>query len=293
MKNWFDHDYNARNDERLLEIRAEFGAEGYGIFWMILESLAENGGYLNRSRIGGLSLAYGVVKATLEATLEACLKQGLFLDDKDGNFWSERMNDHLSKVKALSDAGKRGAEARQKNRLNNANLSGDQATLKPPLSHPSTLPSTEENRIEENRREIPLLTKSVRAESWADRGYDIPESLEVLTTHAEMKGFTAAVAQRYWDKRRSTGWTKPSGNQQIPIKDWRSDFNSIAHYLKSDVEKDLSSTIVRQNQNLPGKNVRQEVDSEAIRKKVEAAYNSDIDIWGNKTITENETKQLN
>ena len=51
---YFQHDYSARNDERILELRAEFGWEGYGIYWAILESIAENtNGGINRVAIGG------------------------------------------------------------------------------------------------------------------------------------------------------------------------------------------------------------------------------------------------
>jgi len=38
---YFQHDYNARNDEKVLELRSNYGVEGYGLFWMLLESMAE------------------------------------------------------------------------------------------------------------------------------------------------------------------------------------------------------------------------------------------------------------
>ena len=51
---YFNHDYTARNDDKILELRANFGAEGYGIFWMIVETMAENEhGGLNASLLGG------------------------------------------------------------------------------------------------------------------------------------------------------------------------------------------------------------------------------------------------
>ena len=64
---YFSHDYNARNDEKILELRSEFGAEGYGVFWMIVETMAENeNGGIKASLIGGLSLAFGVTKETIK-----------------------------------------------------------------------------------------------------------------------------------------------------------------------------------------------------------------------------------
>lgn len=34
-KNWFPHDYFAKDDQKILELRAQYGAKGYGIWWMI------------------------------------------------------------------------------------------------------------------------------------------------------------------------------------------------------------------------------------------------------------------
>ena len=36
---YFSHDSNARNDEKILAVRMKYGAEGYGIYFMILERL--------------------------------------------------------------------------------------------------------------------------------------------------------------------------------------------------------------------------------------------------------------
>jgi len=43
---YFPHDYNARNDVKCLFLRQQLGMEGYGIFWFLVESLADAGGVL-------------------------------------------------------------------------------------------------------------------------------------------------------------------------------------------------------------------------------------------------------
>lgn len=109
---YFSHDYNARNDEKILELRSVYGAEGYGIFWMIVETMAEseNGG-INSQLIGGLSHGYGVAKATLSRVIELCNKLGLFYEE-DGYLFSKRLLSHKYIRKNLSEAGKNGAEKR-------------------------------------------------------------------------------------------------------------------------------------------------------------------------------------
>ena len=34
--NYFSHDSNARNDERIIRLRMKYGAAGYGVFFMVL-----------------------------------------------------------------------------------------------------------------------------------------------------------------------------------------------------------------------------------------------------------------
>jgi len=43
---YFTHDYNAANDSKILFLRQQLGMEGYGIYWFIIEQLAQSGGYL-------------------------------------------------------------------------------------------------------------------------------------------------------------------------------------------------------------------------------------------------------
>ena len=44
---YFSHDYNARNDQKILMLRGKFGNEGYALFFYILETMAEESqGYI-------------------------------------------------------------------------------------------------------------------------------------------------------------------------------------------------------------------------------------------------------
>ena len=42
---YFPHDCNARNDPKILALRSVFGAEGYGVYWMLIEILREQPDY--------------------------------------------------------------------------------------------------------------------------------------------------------------------------------------------------------------------------------------------------------
>jgi len=109
---YFQHDYNARNDDKILELRSKYGAEGYGIFWMIIETMAENeNGGAKAGLIGGLSLGYGVAKERLIEVFEYCLEIGLFYEDA-GYYYSKRLLTHKEFRKSLSENGAIGAAKR-------------------------------------------------------------------------------------------------------------------------------------------------------------------------------------
>lgn len=109
---WFKHDNNARNDEKILELRAKFGPEGYGIYWMIAETMAEDEhGFISFRSIGGLSLGYGVAIGRLSEVIGVAIEVGLF-HEKDGKVFSNRMLKHKEDRKSLSDSGKKGAKNR-------------------------------------------------------------------------------------------------------------------------------------------------------------------------------------
>ncbi len=133
---YFSHDYNARNDQKILMIRSKFGLAGYALFWMCIESMAEDtNGYINRDAIGGLSVAYGLPNGhpiglpnghpyglkqeaifTLENFIDYCIEIKIFseITDEKGNknILSKRLLKHKEFRSILSTSGKKGAIAR-------------------------------------------------------------------------------------------------------------------------------------------------------------------------------------
>ena len=45
MQSYFSHDSNARNSDKMMQVRMDLGAEGYGIFFMLIERLREEKEY--------------------------------------------------------------------------------------------------------------------------------------------------------------------------------------------------------------------------------------------------------
>lgn len=109
---YFSHDYNARNDDKILQLRSKYGVGSYGVFWMIIETMAENEqGKLDKKLIGGLSLGYGVAMGWLSEIIEYCLEIGLLFEEQ-GFIYSKRLLSHKDFRKELSGFGKDGARVR-------------------------------------------------------------------------------------------------------------------------------------------------------------------------------------
>ena len=116
---YFSHDYNSRNDTKILFLRMQLGMEGYGIYWYLIEALAESGGTLPLQLIPVLAMQMHTTEAKVNAVVNAF---SLF-EIIEEQFFSIRLNEHLDKVNQLrlsaSARGKLSAEKRKstKNQL--------------------------------------------------------------------------------------------------------------------------------------------------------------------------------
>ena len=114
---YFSHDYNARNDTKVLFLRMQLGMEGYGIYWYLIESLAESGGTLPLQLIPVLAMQMH----TTEAKVNAVVNVFSLFEITDEQFFSLRLNDHLEKVNQIkisaSQRGKLSAEKRKSTKI--------------------------------------------------------------------------------------------------------------------------------------------------------------------------------
>ena len=82
--------------------------EGIGIFWYIIERLAQAGGYLPMKIIPVLSMQMQVTETKVQGVIQ---NFDLFVIE-DESFYSKRLITTIDFRKMLQDAGQRGAEKR-------------------------------------------------------------------------------------------------------------------------------------------------------------------------------------
>ena len=109
---WFEHDYNASNDAKILFLRQQLGMEGYGIYWFIVEQLVQAGGRLPLKVIPVLSMQTQTQESKVRAVIEG---YDLFGIDEE-HFFSFRLNSHIETRKYYSEMGKKGVEIREARR---------------------------------------------------------------------------------------------------------------------------------------------------------------------------------
>lgn len=109
---YFSHDYNAANDTKILFLRHQLGMEGYGIYWYLIEQLANAGGKLPLELIPVLAMQMHCTDVKVNGVL---MNFDLFTIES-GEFYSHRLQDHLELRLKLSESGKAGANNRWANR---------------------------------------------------------------------------------------------------------------------------------------------------------------------------------
>jgi hypothetical protein len=115
---YFSHDSNASQDEKILNLRADHGWEGYGIYWAIIERLRDSSDhkYKNDS-IKGLSVSLGIKRPVLE---EIVNNYDLFDSDEDC-FWSPSLMRRMDIVEKKRGLAKKASKARWVKNVSDSN----------------------------------------------------------------------------------------------------------------------------------------------------------------------------
>lgn len=100
---YFSHDSNARNDEKIIELRMIHDWSGYGIYWAIIEMLRDSETYTLKKKLK--SLAFEL--RTSEEVIKSIIEDFDLFDFNEFEFWSNslktRMEIKNKKSKKMSE----------------------------------------------------------------------------------------------------------------------------------------------------------------------------------------------
>lgn len=112
--NYFSHDSNARNDEKLIRLRMRHGAAGYGVYFMILERMRDANNYMCAKDYNLIAFDLRVDAALIKSVIEDF---GLFVFANDGKyFYSESFLKRMEVKDEVSDTRRKAALKRWKSR---------------------------------------------------------------------------------------------------------------------------------------------------------------------------------
>ena len=107
-KTYFNHDSNARNDEKIVALRIQYGAEGYGVYFMLIEMLQAAPGCTLEKDYKALAFDLRVSARRIKSIVEDF---GLFTPTDGGKkFYSERLVRYATEV---DESERRRSEAAQ------------------------------------------------------------------------------------------------------------------------------------------------------------------------------------
>lgn len=189
LSRYFPHSSNARNTDKLINLRMQCKAAGYGVYFMILERLREEPEYMSVKDYNMIAFDLRVDASLIKSVVEDF---GLFVFTEDGKyFYSESFKQRMeimdSKSKKLSEAGKKGNEKRW------GKQSDFIATQSPPDCHPIKKASQiKENKINKNNN--PPYNPPVDSSEDFSSVLSLSELREIISTDDQWKD---AIGMRY------------------------------------------------------------------------------------------------
>lgn len=113
---WFRHDSNAKDDYKCMLLIEQLGCEGYGIFWILVETLREQKDYKYPiALLSALARKYNTTQAKMETVVQ---NYKLFEVDNDSFFFSNSLNIRMINLDKIKEqrriAGKKSGESRRK-----------------------------------------------------------------------------------------------------------------------------------------------------------------------------------
>lgn len=206
---YFSHDYNARNDPKLIELMCEHGISGIGAFWCIIEMLYEQGGTIPITQYKSIAFVLHTDSKMVESIINDF---GLFENDGE-KFWSNSVKLRLEKAKEVSEKRKKSILSRwdsaknkkDKYTRNTSVLQNDIKESKVKVKEKEI--NNNNSFLDRKESETPISPKVKRFKS---------PTVEEIKGYCEERG-NSICPQNFFDYYESNGW-KVGKN---PMKDWK------------------------------------------------------------------------
>ena len=123
-KRYFPHYISASRDPKIMSMRIDYKARGYGLFYLICEYLAEQGGVsiLNTKLV---AKAIGEDPRTISKFVMDCINIYKLFESDGDTFWSEDIKGHIEYMRDISQKNSKNAKLMKRNKSDNSLLNKD------------------------------------------------------------------------------------------------------------------------------------------------------------------------
>ena len=151
MREYFSHDFNARNDRKMMRLMMVHGMCGVGVYWCIVEMLYEEEGRLMRTECERIAFELRV-----ECDLVNSVIADFDLFDFDANaFWSPSVDRRIQAQIQVSNGAKKAAAARWQKFENQSPTVGNANAMR---THSDRNARKEKKSKEKESKELILFT---------------------------------------------------------------------------------------------------------------------------------------
>ena len=217
---YFPHDSNAKDDPKCILLIEQLGLEGYGIYWVLVETLRDQTNYCYPIQL--LPALARRFNTTLEKMKIVVFNYGLFEIENDTFFFSKslikRMSLYEEKKIKRSLAGKKGNEIRwQTDRIAIANGSQEEYS------------KVKESKVKENKK-----TKEF-----------IPPIFEDVKIYFTENGYSIETATKFFNYYKTSDWKDSKGAK---VKNWKQ--KAIGVWFKDENKTKLNQPQTQQKRNI-------------------------------------------
>ena len=206
---YFPHDSNAKDDPKCVLLIEQLGMEGYGIYWMLIETLREQPDYTYPvANIPALGRRYNT---TAEKVKTVVCNYGLFTVKDDKIFFSDSLNRRMQvleeKRAKRSEAGRLGNAARWKTSQTDRNA----ITMRSQFIA---------SKVKKSKEKESIGKESMRGKR---KPFSPPTPSEVESFFTE-NGYTAEAARRAFDYYTDANWHDAEGK---PVLNWKQKMRGV------------------------------------------------------------------
>ncbi|WP_168198412.1 DUF4373 domain-containing protein [Crassaminicella thermophila] len=122
---YFSHDSNARHDPKILAMRSVYGSEGYGWYWILIETFREQENYklkITKHVYNALAMQMQCNAEQAQCYVNDCINE-FELFETDGDFiWSNSLLKRMQNKEEKSEKARKAAQARWNKNKGNQGL---------------------------------------------------------------------------------------------------------------------------------------------------------------------------